>query len=79
MPVEFAEGGRGRRITSSRPAWATHFEMMHLTLKRLEAPGSLEVRWGGSWGHPSGNRGGENVWDVESEGGWGGQGIDYGV
>jgi hypothetical protein len=22
-------------------------EMMHLTLKRLEAPGSLEVRWGG--------------------------------
>ena len=21
--------------------------MMHLTLKRLEAPGSLEVRWGG--------------------------------
>ena len=29
--------------------------MMHLTLKRLEAPGSLEVRWGGGgegWGHP---------------------------
>jgi hypothetical protein len=26
--------------------------MMHLTLKRLEAPGSLEVRWGGRWGHP---------------------------
>ena len=24
-PVGFAEGGRGRRITSSRPAWATHF------------------------------------------------------
>jgi hypothetical protein len=24
--------------------------MMHLTLKRLEAPGSLEVRWGGGWG-----------------------------
>jgi hypothetical protein len=23
-PVGFAEGGRGRRITSSRPAWATH-------------------------------------------------------
>jgi hypothetical protein len=21
--------------------------MMHLTLKRLDAPGSLEVRWGG--------------------------------
>jgi hypothetical protein len=28
--------------------------MMHLTLKRLEAPGSLEVRWGGEWGHPHG-------------------------
>ena len=25
-----------------------HSEMMHLTLKRLEVPGSLEVRWG--WG-----------------------------
>ena len=24
--------------------------MMHLTLNRLEAPGSLEVRWGGGWG-----------------------------
>ena len=23
--------------------------MMHLTLKRLEAPGSLEVMWGGGW------------------------------
>jgi hypothetical protein len=34
--------------------------MMHLTLKRLEAPGSLEVRWGG-----------EEVWDMEQrEGGW---------
>ena len=28
--------------------------MMHLTIKRLEAPGSLEIRWGG-----------EKVWDVE--------------
>jgi hypothetical protein len=27
--------------------------MMHLILKRLEAPGSLEVRWGGRWRHPS--------------------------
>jgi hypothetical protein len=26
--------------------------MTHLTLKKLEAPGSLEVRWGGEWGHP---------------------------
>ena len=31
--------------------------MMHLTLKRLEDPGSLEVRWGGGgWGHPCGDR-----------------------
>jgi hypothetical protein len=43
--------------------------MMHLTLKRLEASGSLEVRWGR-----------EKVWDVEqSEGGWGGWGMEYGV
>ena len=50
--------------------------MMHLALKRLEVPGSLEVRWGGEWGweHPHGDRGvGEKVWDVEqSEGGPGG-------
>ena len=31
--------------------------MIHLTLRRLEAPGSLEVRWGRGWGHLSGNRG----------------------
>jgi hypothetical protein len=24
--------------------------MMHLTLKRLEAPGSLEIKWVGGWG-----------------------------
>jgi hypothetical protein len=36
-------------------------ETMHLTLKRLEAPGRLEFKWGG-----------DDVWDVEqSEGGWG--------
>jgi hypothetical protein len=29
--------------------------MMHLTLKRLEAPGSLEVRWGEGVGHPCGD------------------------
>jgi hypothetical protein len=28
-----------------------HSEMMHLTLKRLEAPESLKVRWGGVWAH----------------------------
>jgi hypothetical protein len=32
-----------------------HSEMMNLTLKRLEAPGSLEVRWGGGWVHPRGD------------------------
>jgi hypothetical protein len=30
--------------------------MMNLVLKRLEAPGSLEVRWGAEWGHPHGDR-----------------------
>jgi hypothetical protein len=55
--------------------------MMHLTLKRLEAPGSLEVRWGREWGHPGGDRGmGRkygiwNSWRVDLEG-WG---IKYGV
>ena len=33
--------------------------MIYLTLKNLEAPGSLEVRWDGGWGHPYGVRG---VW-----------------
>jgi hypothetical protein len=47
--------------------------MMHLTLKRLEAPGCIDVRWGGgrtsTWGQGAG---GEEVWDVEqSVGGWG--------
>jgi hypothetical protein len=37
--------------------------MLRLTLKRLEAPGSLEVTWGGGWGHPCGD--GDGV-------GWGG-------
>jgi hypothetical protein len=31
--------------------------MMHLTLKRLEAPRSIEVRWGEWWGHPHGDKG----------------------
>ena len=39
--------------------------MMHLTFKRLEVPGSLEVRWGGV-GQPRGDSEcGEDVWDVE--------------
>jgi hypothetical protein len=47
--------------------------MMHLTLKKLEAPGSLEVRWGGGGAiHVEMGCGGEEVWDVEQlEGGRG--------
>jgi hypothetical protein len=40
--------------------------MMYLTLKRLEAPGSLEVRWGGVGFillEPEWSR--EEVWDME--------------
>jgi hypothetical protein len=45
--------------------------MMHLTLKRLEALGSLEVRWGGGI-HLETGCGGDEVWDVDqSKGGWG--------
>jgi hypothetical protein len=45
--------------------------MMHLTLKRLEVPGSLEVSWGGDIHMETGAR--ENVWDMEQEEGdrWG--------
>jgi hypothetical protein len=38
--------------------------MMHLTLKRLEVPGSLEVRWGGGREIHVEAGGGEEVWDV---------------
>jgi hypothetical protein len=40
--------------------------MMHLTLKRLEAPGSLEVWFGGVCGniHVEMGWGREEVWDV---------------
>jgi hypothetical protein len=56
--------------------------MKHLTLKRLEAPGSLEVRWSEGWGHPHedsgvGRRygmwnsqrvnGGNKIWSVKSK------------
>jgi hypothetical protein len=55
--------------------------MMHLTLKRLKAPGSLEVRWGREGDiHVETRWGGEEVWHVEqSESGWEGQGMEYGV
>jgi hypothetical protein len=46
--------------------------MMHLTLKRLEASGSLEVGVGGAGIHKETGWGKEEVWDVEqSDGGWG--------
>jgi hypothetical protein len=47
--------------------------MTHLTLKRLEAPGSLEVRWGGGGSiHVETGWGREEMWDVEQlEGGSG--------
>jgi hypothetical protein len=40
---------------------------MHLTLKRLEVPGSGEVWWNMGWGvHPLGDMGlGEEVWNVK--------------
>jgi hypothetical protein len=54
--------------------------MMHLTLKRLEAQGSLEVRWGGgieiSWWRQGCE---EEVWDVEKLEGGLGEGIKYGM
>jgi hypothetical protein len=55
-----------------------HSEMMHLTLKRQEAPGSLEVRWGRGWGHPRGDRrvGWRcGMWNSQRVDGVGGNGI----
>jgi hypothetical protein len=55
--------------------------MMHLTLKRLEAPGSLVVRRVGGWRHPPGEKrvgkrfemwnshevdgGGDKIWSIK--------------
>jgi hypothetical protein len=58
----------------SRGLWVcVHSEMMHLTLKRLVAPKSLEVRWGWDGGiHVEKGCGGKELWDVEQlEGGRG--------
>jgi hypothetical protein len=53
---------------------------MHLTLKRLEAPGSLEAWWGERCGGCHilvETGGGEEVWDMEQlEGGLGGGGLE---
>jgi hypothetical protein len=46
--------------------------MMHLTVKKLEVPGSLEVRWVGTYMQMGWAR---EVWDVEKlKGGWRGVG-----
>ena len=44
---------RGPQHTCSRGLpGCVHSEMVHLILKRLEAPGSLEVRCGAEWRNP---------------------------
>jgi hypothetical protein len=54
--------------------------MMHLTLKRLEAPRSSEVRWGERWGASMWREGGgKEMWDVEKSGGEWGWRMEYGV
>jgi hypothetical protein len=55
--------------------------MMHLTLKRLEASGSLEARYGGGWRHPHGDRIGRRCRMLSSQrvDGRGEQGMEYGV
>jgi hypothetical protein len=52
--------------------------MMYLTLKRLEALESLEVRCGGGWGHPCGDMVGcgEGV-GCETVGGWIGRAVEW--
>jgi hypothetical protein len=45
---------------------------MHLTLKRLEAPGNLDLWLGGGRDFHLETGGGEEAWDVDqSEGRWG--------
>jgi hypothetical protein len=51
--------------------------MTHLTLKRLEAPGSLEVRWGGAgvgrrcgmWSSQrvDGGEAGNGIWNIKNK------------
>jgi hypothetical protein len=59
-------------------------EIMHLTLKRLKALGSLEFRWGGCGDiyHPCGDRGTcrrYGMWKSRRLDGGGEVGIKYGV
>ena len=56
--------------------------MMYLTLKRLEAPGSLEFRWVVEWEHLCGKLGGvgrrHGMWSRQREDG-GGEEMEYRV
>jgi hypothetical protein len=60
---------------------------MHLTLKRLEDSGSLEVWWGGGggrgrgggWGHPRGDSGSGGSMGYGPVRGWTQRGIKSGV
>ena len=52
---------------------------MHLALKRLETPGSLEVRWGGGWRNPHRDRVGlRGVVGCGAVGGWEGR-VENGI
>jgi hypothetical protein len=53
--------------------------MMYLTLKRLEALGSLEVRWGGGGHIHMETEGWGEGMGCGTVGGWIGVGIKYGV
>jgi hypothetical protein len=54
--------------------------MMQLTFKRLEAPGKLEVRWGGGGNIHMETGAGEELSDVEQlEGAWWGGRVKYEV
>jgi hypothetical protein len=44
--------------------------MMCLILKKLEAPGNLEVRWGRGWEHPCGDHGWGGGVRFGADGGW---------
>jgi hypothetical protein len=48
--------------------------MMHITLKRLEAPRNLEVKWGEEWEHPCGDREWGGGMGCGTVGGWMGGG-----
>jgi hypothetical protein len=54
--------------------------MMYLTLKRLEAPRSLELRWGGRCEHPCGDGvGWEGGLKCGAVGGWVGRDGEWNI